>query len=325
VERNLRHVADIVGKAAREHQPDMIFLPESATTPNVYHRAMRRVASPVDGPVTATLRALAREHGCMVGGGFVAVRGRDARGTYCLAEPDGTVHLHDKDQPSMWENNYYSAGSDDGVFDTSLGPIGCANGFEWVRSRTAARLRGRVRMLAGGMCFPSFPTWRATRPYFWDRDHPKMIQWARETPPRMARVLGVPCVHPSHVGDVTMDTILAPGLRWPTILIGETQICDARGAILEHLAYEDGEGYVAADLELAEPRPLDPVPPHFWITTIPVSVEAIWLLANAHGRVKYEAMKALRLHPWQREPAGAVRPTAGAESRSPAGAGDRES
>jgi predicted amidohydrolase len=301
-ERNLRHIEDVVRQAAREHQPDMILLPESAETPNVYHRAMRRAAGPVDGSVAQTLKRLAREHGCMVGGGFIAVRGDDARGTYCLAEPDGAVHLHDKDQPSMWENNYYAGGSDDGVFATSLGPIGCANGFEWVRSRTAARLRGRVRMLGGGMCFPSFPTWRLTRRYFWDRDHAKMVQWARETPPRMARVLGVPCVHPSHVGDVTMETILAPGVPWPTVLIGETQICDARGTILEHMAYEDGEGYVAADLELGEPRPLDAVPPHFWMTTIPVSVEAIWLLANAHGRLKYEAMKALRMHRWQRRP-----------------------
>ena len=57
----------------------------------------------------------------------------------------------------MWENAYYGPGSDDGVMQLADGPIGCANGFEWARTRTAARLRGRVRLLAGGMCFPSFP------------------------------------------------------------------------------------------------------------------------------------------------------------------------
>ena len=58
----------------------------------------------------AMLRRAAREHDCLVGGGFIAVRGADTRGTYALVEPDGAAHLHDKDQPSFWENNYYSAG-----------------------------------------------------------------------------------------------------------------------------------------------------------------------------------------------------------------------
>ncbi|HEX4110676.1 MAG TPA: carbon-nitrogen hydrolase family protein [Solirubrobacteraceae bacterium] len=302
VDENLRHLEDLVTQAAREHSPHAIFLPESTNAPNVYHPVMRGLASALDGPTTRMLQRLAREHGCLVGGGFIAVRGADTRGTYCVAEPDGTVHFHDKDQPSMWENNYYSAGADPGIFETSLGPIGCANGFEWVRSRTAERLRGRVRLLAGGMCFPSYPTWTVTRPLFIGREHAKMLQWARETPPRMARVLGVPCVHPSHVGEITMRTPLMPGVRWPTIMVGQTQICDRRGTILEHLGYEDAEGYVAAEVELTEPAPLDPVPPHFWMSSIPVTTEAVWLLANVHGRAKYEAMKRLRLHPWQRDP-----------------------
>ena len=29
VERNLAHIEDVVGQAAREHSPDMIFLPRS--------------------------------------------------------------------------------------------------------------------------------------------------------------------------------------------------------------------------------------------------------------------------------------------------------
>jgi predicted amidohydrolase len=299
VEANLAHLEDLVGQAAREHQPDAIFLPESMTTPNLYHRRMRAVARPVDGAPAQMLVRLAREYGCLVGGGFIAVRDGDARGTYALAEPDGRVHLHDKDQPSFWENNYYAAGTDDGLMETSLGPIGCANGFEWGRTRTVERLRGRVRLLAGGMHFPSFPTWRLTRPWFWDRDHQALLQYARETPPRMARLLGVPTVHPSHVGDFVMETPLVPGLRWPSICVGETRITDADGVTLGRLAYEDGEGYIAADVELAEPRPSDPVPAGFWNSLLPVSVHVVWQLCNVHGRVKYEAMKRLGLHAWQ--------------------------
>lgn len=308
LDANLRHIEDIVTQAAREHSPDMVFLPEASAMPNVYHRVMRSVARPVDGAPFQLYRRLARELGCMVGGGFVAIRGKDTRNTYCLAEPDGTVHLHDKDQPSMWENNYYSAGTDDGIAQTTVGPIGLACGFEWTRSRTAARLRGNVQLMAGGMCFPSFPKWAVTRPYFWNRDHQAMLRFARETPPRMARVVGVPVVQPSHVGDIVMETPLMPGVGWPTILLGETHITDAAGTTLGHMAYEDGEGYICADVELGEPMPRDPVPPSFWMTTVPVSVHVIWQVANLHGRVKYEAMKRLGMHEWQAGATGADLP-----------------
>ena len=299
IERNLEHIADIVAQAAREHSPDMIFLPEVSTTPNLAHRAMRGCAGPVDGEPLALYRKLAREYGCIVGGGALTIRGHDARNTYFVCEPDGSAHLHDKDQPSMWENAYYGPGRDDGVMRLSDGPIGCANGFEWARCRTAARLRGRVRLLAGGMCFPSFPSWKLTKPYFWDREHATMLEFARESPGRMARVLGVPAVHPSHVGDVVMQTPMMPAVAWPTVLLGETQITDENGTILERMAYEDGEGYVAADVRWGDPQPLDAVPPRFWMTTLPLSVQLIWHVANAHGRSKYLAMKALHQHPWQ--------------------------
>ncbi len=299
VEGNLRRCTDLVHAAAREHSPEAIFLPEAMTSPNAYDSRMRSVARPLLGAPLQTLRSLAREHGCLVGGGFIAVRGRDTRGTYALCEPDGSIHLHDKDQPSFWENNYYAGGSDDGVMATSLGPIGCANGFEWGRVRTAKRLVGRVRLLAGGMHFPSFPTWALTRAWLIRRDEQFLLQYCRETPPRMARMLGVPAVHPSHVGPFTMQTPLVPGLSYPSRMLGETTICDADGVILQRMSYDDGEGYVCADVALTEPAPRDPIPELFWNAPFPISVHLVWYAGNAHGVLKYRAMKALRLHSWE--------------------------
>lgn len=303
VESNLRHIADVVGQAVREHSPDMLFLPEVSCSPNLAHSMMGGCVRPVEGGPLAAYRALAREHGCLIGGGALTIRGSDARNTYYLCEPDGSVHLHDKDQPSMWENVTYAAGVDDGICVTGDGPIGVPSGFEWIRARTAARLRGRVRLVAGGMCFPSFPTWRVTRPYFWEREHGLMLDLARETPGRMARVVGAPAVHASHVGDVVMETPFAPRIPWPTILLGETQITDERGAIVERLAYEDGEGWVAADVAWREPVPLDPVPDRFWMTTLPLSVQAIWHAENARGRALYRWRHRRGTHPFQRDAA----------------------
>ncbi|WP_320669391.1 carbon-nitrogen hydrolase family protein [Patulibacter defluvii] len=303
VEANLRHVEDLVDRAVAEHHPRLVCLPESTTTPNLYHRRMRTVARPVLGEPLAVLRRLARRHDCLVGGGFLAVRGADARGTYALCEPDGSVHFHDKDTPSFWENNYYGPGRDDGVMRTSLGTIGCANGWEWGRTRTIHRMQaGGVRLVAGGMHFPSVPDWPLAARWFRDRDHHLLTQYCRETPPRLARMLGVPVVHPSHVGDFTMATPLVPGLPWSSSCVGETQICDADGRPLARLSYEDGEGWVGADVELAEPRPRDPTPPTFWNASFPLSAHLVWYVGNLHGRAKYLAMKRLGRHAWSPGP-----------------------
>jgi predicted amidohydrolase len=305
VDWNLGRVEELVRAAAREHAPDAIFLPEAMTSPNVYDRRMRRVARPLLGEPLQLLRRLAREYGCLVGGGFIAVRGGDARGTYALCEADGGVHLHDKDIPSFWEHNYYAPGApgDDGRAATSLGEVGLACGWEWGRVQTIERLRG-VRLLAGGMHFLSVPTWRLTRRWFADRDHHMLVQYAREIPGRAARMLGVPAVYPSHVGDFVMATPLVPRLKWRSTMVGETTICDADGVTLARMSYDDGEGYVCADVDTAaEPRPRDPAPPLFWNAPFPVSAHLVWHVGNAHGRLKYKAMKRLRMHVWQREPA----------------------
>ena len=58
--------------------------------------------------------------------------------------------------------------------------------------------------------------------------------FAQPTPDSIvvARLLGVPAVHPSHVGAFTMETMMVPGLPWPSICVGETTICDADGVVL---------------------------------------------------------------------------------------------
>lgn len=302
VTNNLKHIEDIVTQAIREHSPDMVFLPESANAPNIHHPVMRKVVEPLNGPTLATYRRLAREHGVTIGGGYLAVRSGDARGTYAICEPNGAVHFHDKDQPTMWENTYYSPGVDPGIAQHSDGPIGVANGFEWIRTRTAARLRGNVRIVAGGMCFPSFPSWALTKKWFWIRDQGMMHDMQRETPGRMARIVGVPTVHPSHVGEITQRSPFMPGVPWPTIMVGGTQITDAFGTSLGYMAYEDGEGYLCADVNWGEPTPTAPVPERFWLPVLPFSVHAVWVSTNASGRLRYGVRKARRGNAWQHDP-----------------------
>lgn len=300
VEWNLKRCADLVTQAAAEHSPDIIMLPEASSSPNAFHPSMNHVARPIDGEPLQLFRRLARETGAMVGGGFMAVRGDETRGSYALCEPDGSFHLHDKDLPSFWENAYYRPGHDDGIAQTSRGPIGVALGWEWGRTKTCERLLGKVGLIGGGMHFPSYPDWALTRGWFKGRDEQLFTQYGRELPGRVARFLGVPAVHASHVGEFVMHTPGVPGLKWRSHMIGQTQITDADGLRLAYMSYDDGEGYVAADVTLeADPTPRDPLPTTFWNSEFPISAHAVWLAGNAHGRLSYRVKSLLGRHRWE--------------------------
>ena len=255
------------------------------TSPNAYDRRMRSVARPIARRAAADARRLAREHDCLVGGGFIAVRGNDTRGTYALCEPDGAIHLHDKDQPSFWENNYYAGGSDDGFAHDIARPDRLANGFEWGRVRTAKRLAGRVQLLAGGMHFPSFPTWALTKPWFITRDEEFLHQYCRETPPRMARMLGVPAVHPSHVGAVHDGD--AAGAR------ADVAVADARrDHDLRRRRRGRCSGCPTTTARATSPPmstwptrvPRDPIPDLFWNAPFPISVHLVWYVGQRARR-----------------------------------------
>lgn len=301
VEANLERVEGLVRDAAREHSPDVILLPEAITSPNAFGSAMLRVARPVDGAPYELLGRLAAEFGCMVGGGYIASRGAHTRGTYVLREADGSAHLHDKDQPTMWEHNYYAAGADDGICSTGLGRVGVPMGFEWARTRTAARLRGRVDLVLGGSCWWSYPDWPPARLWF-RRDHDYNLAAARAAPGRMARAVGAPAAVAQHVGDMRSGSPLMPGIPYSTVLVGETHIVDRDGAILASMSYADGEGHIAADVAAGASEPADPLVNGFWMSPMPNSLHAVWHLYNSYGRAAYALRRARGAFEWQSGP-----------------------
>lgn len=306
VEANLVRIEALIRDAHREHDPQVIVVPEAMTSPNVFHEKLRGVARPVDGAPFRLLTGLARELDVVVAGGFLAQRGPDAYGTYVLAEPDGRAHLHDKDTPTAWENHYYRGGDDEGrTHCHRLGvDVGLASGWEWIRFRTAKRLRG-VDLVLGGMCWPSFPdNWGGPLRAWTRREHLIWRQGSRELPRQVARLVGAPVVHAAHVGPVESRTPMLPGVRWRTQMIGETQICDADGTILARLTLEDGEGHVAATVTPGSVPPRDPIEDRFWIPLVTPATHAAWHGMNAWGRLDYRRRRAHGGHAWQSVPAG---------------------
>jgi predicted amidohydrolase len=301
VEMNLRLCASLVREASVMHSPDVILLPEAMTSPNVFHRSLRRVPQPVDGAPYQMIVRLAKELHCTVGGGFLSVRGQHARHTYVLAEPDGTTHLHDKDEPSMWETNFYSAGKDQGLTSTSFGNVGLAMGFEWGRSRTARRLRNKADVVLGGSCWWGGPTWPVMREWM-ARDHQYNALACGEAPTIMARMVGAPVAVAQHVGRVESDTPMLPGVGWSTMFSGDSQIVDASGTILARLGPEDYNAIACAEVEIGPQEPIHPIPVGFWTQPAAGIVQALWHYQKLHGRISYKVRHALGGFPWQHNP-----------------------
>lgn len=286
VEQNLRSAERLV-RQAFESGAEWVILPEFFTSAVAFHPRMLGAARPLEGGgPREMLQALAREYGRVVGGSFVALRAQRRYNTFVLAFPDGSTWYHDKDQPTMWENCYYEGGCDDGVLETPRGKIGAALCWEFVRTRTARRLRGRVDIVVGGSCWWTLPERRL--PGFPRSLHARNLEILRETPSRFARMVGAPVVHAAHAGEFEGRLPLFPGFPYRSRYLGETQIVDAEGRLLGRMRSEDGEGFVAAEVELGKKvSPADPIPERFWIPDLPLQFRLMWALQNLHGRMYY--------------------------------------
>jgi predicted amidohydrolase len=285
VDHNLERAAALVDEAFARGC-EMVILPEFFTSGVAFHPDMLRAALPFEGPALEMLRGAARRHGGYVGGSFIASRGGDNYNAFVLAFPDGGYAVHEKDQPTMWENCYYLGGKDDGILETPLGPVGVALCWELVRTRTVRRLRNRVDLLVGGSCWWTVPD-RAIPLPGKKSAHRRNLEIMRETPVRMARMLGVPVVHAAHAGDFVARMPLFPGLPYRSFYLGETMVVDATGEVLAGLSREEGEGIAVAEVQPGRLAPVEDPPDGFWIPRLPWLIRLAWSYQNLHGAWHY--------------------------------------
>lgn len=161
VDANLAECERLASEAARAGA-EMVALPEFFSTGAAFHpKVVEGIRGP-DGEPARLLRSVAKSEGIFLGGSFLA---RDAdgevRNAYFLVGPDGEIRgRHDKDIPTMWENALYVGGTDAGVIEAGPFTAGVAVCWEFMRSRTALRLQGKVDVVIGGSNWWSVPRWR---------------------------------------------------------------------------------------------------------------------------------------------------------------------
>lgn len=287
---NLRKAELLIDKAFLKGA-EIVILPEFFPSGVAFNQLMLKAALPIDGKATELLLRKARQHHGMVGGSFLSIKPDHERyNTFVLAFPDGTYAIHDKDIPTMWENCYYRGGNDPGIIDTPLGTFGSALCWEFIRTRTAQRLKSKIHLLVGGSCWWTVPDKAIPLP-FKETVERLNLDIMKSTPSRMARLLGVPVVHAAHAGNFEGCVPWFPKLRYRSFYLGETQIVDSRGSILSRLSREQGEDVITARLSLGSPFPSEPIPEGFWIPRLHPMFKLLWHYQNFHGRLYYESKK----------------------------------
>ena len=317
VDANLARAEHWIRQAAHAGA-EWVVLPEFFTSGLAMHPLMFSAPRPIDGQPFKFLVKTAQELGIYLGGSFLAKLGKDVFNTFILASPDGTTASHDKDFPSTnFESSFYAGGEDqayakqlrDDGFETlaelipsrkenrvngvlSAGPhnVGVAMCWELVRYRTTRRLFGKIDLLLGASGW-----WWLTPEFDWPgstrdesaRSRELQLELIREAPKHQARMLGVPVVNANFVGinpSLSSTAFDAPATgRY----LGQSQIVDHTGESLELLGEKD-EGFIAAEVELGDPQPSEPIPDaEFWLPELDVAEQKGWSRSGAQGRDYY--------------------------------------
>ena len=286
---NLEQAERLV-KEAFSRGSEWVVLPEFFPTAIAYDPVMRDAAMGEDSPAFQLLQRAAMQNRGFVGGSFICKRGEDRFNTWFQISPDGSYSTHDKDQPTVWENCYYTGGNDDGILQCGDYRVGVAMCWEFIRWRTARRLMGKIDMLVGGSCWPTSPRTRFLKSFSM-REHVRNHAIMRESLRRMACTLGVPVIHAGHCGKVRSNIPLLPGIPYYSYFLGETQIIDGEGTILA--SHKDGAGVIDAEITPGSSEPTEHLDRknEFWIPEMPWTLKAFWSIFNRHGRRYYRTMK----------------------------------
>jgi predicted amidohydrolase len=285
VPANLAACESLAREAASDGA-ELIALPEFFTTGAAFDPELATAALAPDGAATTMLRRVAREERVLIGGSFLC---RDAdgevRNAFLLAGPGGLLGRHDKDLPTMWENALYVGGSDDGVIEVDDLSLGVALCWEFMRSRTARRLRGRVDLLIGGSNWWSLPEWPPAA--YTRRAEGANAATAARAPAVFGRYVGAPVVHAANTGAFSCPMPEFPAITYRARFQGGAQIADANGRILARRGGKEGSCYAIADVDAQRSTPQEEVPERFWLHRRIAPAALAWHTQRVLGRGWY--------------------------------------
>ena len=286
VAANLAECESLAREAVRAGA-QAIALPEFFTTGAAFVPQLADAALAPGGAATEMLTRIAREEGVLIGGSFLCRDpDGDVRNAFHLAGPDGLLGRHDKDLPTMWENALYVGGHDDGVLEAGDLTVGAAVCWEFMRSATARRLRGRVDLVMGGSNWWSIPPWHPVA--YTRRAQAANAANTARAPSVFGRYVGAPVVHAATTGPFSCPMPELPMATYHGRFQGGAQISDADGRVLARREGIEGSGFVIADVQARRTQPLQPVPDSFWLHRRGAIAAVTWNTQRMLGRRWYK-------------------------------------
>lgn len=286
-------LAERMATEAFDKGADVVGLPEFFTGAIAPADEAFNIVLPASNQAIDMLARLARKYSGRLGGSMLVAEGGEIYNRYVFAEPDGSLHQHDKDLPTMWENVFYTAGSDDGVWETGIGQVGAAVCWELIRHQTVRRMRkGAVGLAMTGTHWWTMPeNWPGTSSMLGAIGQYNRYM-SEQAPVEFARRLGAPVLQASHCGPVAGKFLLVPGSdagpQYESHFVGASQIVNAQGEVLASRSAEQGPGVVMAKVELERQTPVvADAPGEFWIPQLPLFIKAYWHQQNLVGKSAY--------------------------------------
>jgi predicted amidohydrolase len=284
VELNLNR-SEVGVREACKRGAGLVLLPEFFNSGIAYDCKMLSVPNHQTSTIS-WMRNLASELGVPIGGSLLTFDGTDAHNTFVLMFPEGELHTHRKDIPTMLENAYYVGGDDDGVLETSIGCIGVALCWEMIRWRTVVRMAERVDFVLASSCW-----WGKCPTGLSDEIHLKNVEMLRNAPRDLARLVGAPVAHASSVGTFSASRLSSPQTRVTRCFLGHSQIVAADGDPIVRARPEMSASVLVAELP-AGTHVVTPYPrsTQFWIPELTEAHLRRWNTDRELGRRYYDTV-----------------------------------
>lgn len=265
VPRNLERCRQLVLQA-HDQGATWIALPEFFNTGFCWKPELEQTIEGPNGQSVRFLQTLSKELSIVIGGSLLCRVSKDSvRNRYFCFSRGRLIGVHDKDLPTMWESTLYEGGdaSDTGelgrIDEIRIGSAVC---WEFMRTATSNRLKGRIDLLMGGSNWWSIPdNWpRWLTSGMENANRQNSIECVQDT----ARLIGAPILHAAHCNSFECPMPGFP-LRYQGKMEGNTAIIDANGEILALRTAEEGEGVVVADITLGSAPASEPTPTRYWL------------------------------------------------------------
>ena len=260
VEENLAHAALLVAEAVKR-AAQLIIFPEFMPQGYRLTRELWDCAEPFDGPTTAWLRGMAKQHNLYVGTSFLESDGSHFFNSFALAGPDGSIAgCVRKRSPSIWEAYFFKGCRGPQSFDTEIGRIGvgiCFDNHTYEVAGAIAASAIDLMLMPHSYCTPTQPS--------------KMVSQAdidrlNDLPGRVARLynewFGVPVLLVNKSGpwdSPVPKTILGQPAGYA--FSGRSAVIDSDGSVRSELGSE--EGLAVAEICLDPQRKKSTRPPKY--------------------------------------------------------------